>query len=47
LRAALVATDAALIARPEYNVSLPGALMNALDWAARPFPDNCLRSPWP
>ncbi|MGB0095004.1 MAG: NAD(P)H-dependent oxidoreductase, partial [Solirubrobacteraceae bacterium] len=22
---------------------MPGALKNALDWASRPFPDNCLR----
>jgi len=43
LRDALRRADAVLISTPEYNASLPGALKNALDWASRPFPDNCLR----
>jgi chromate reductase len=43
LRQQIAASDAVLLATPEYNGSIPGALKNALDWASRPFPDNCLR----
>jgi chromate reductase len=43
LRVALARADAVLIATPEYNHSIPGALKNALDWASRPFPGNSLR----
>jgi chromate reductase len=43
LRAAIAGADAVLIATPEYNHSIPGALKNALDWASRPFATNPLR----
>jgi len=43
LREAIAAADAVLIATPEYNASLPGALKNALDWASRPHASNPLR----
>jgi chromate reductase, NAD(P)H dehydrogenase (quinone) len=44
LRAAIAGADALLIATPEYNSSIPGALKNALDWASRPVATNVLRN---
>jgi len=34
------ATDAILIATPEYNYSIPGVLKNAIDCTSRPYGDN-------
>ena len=42
-RAAIDSADAVLIATPEYNSSIPGALKNALDWASRPRATSVLR----
>ena len=43
LRETIAAADGVVIATPEFNGSIPGALKNALDWASRPFPDSALR----
>ncbi len=39
-RRAMWSADALLIASPEYNFSVTGALKNALDWASRRIPDG-------
>jgi chromate reductase len=44
LRGAIAAADAVLLATPEYNSSIPGALKNAVDWASRPHATNPLRN---
>jgi chromate reductase len=43
LRGAIADADGVLIATPEFNGSIPGALKNALDWASRPFPENAFK----
>ncbi|HEV2538821.1 MAG TPA: NADPH-dependent FMN reductase [Frateuria sp.] len=40
LRAAIAAADGLLIATPEYNHAMPGALKNALDWLSRESPQG-------
>jgi chromate reductase len=42
LRGAIAGADALLIATPEYNFGVPGALKNALDWASRPYGASAL-----
>lgn len=41
-RAAIGDAEALLIATPEYNATIPGALKNAVDWASRPRSDAAL-----
>lgn len=43
LKQQIRAADALLIATPEYNYSVPGALKNALDWCSRPPSENPFR----
>jgi chromate reductase, NAD(P)H dehydrogenase (quinone) len=42
LKGAIRAADALLIATPEYNHGVPGALKNAVDWASRPHRTSVL-----
>jgi chromate reductase len=43
LKRRIADADALVIATPEYNGSIPGALGNALDWASRPAGGGPLR----
>lgn len=42
MRRQIAAAAAVLVATPEYNSSMPGALKNALDWASRPPGESVL-----
>lgn len=41
---AIAASNAVLIATPEYNGAVPGVLANAIDWASRPTSHSVLRN---
>jgi NAD(P)H-dependent FMN reductase len=41
---AIAASNAVLIATPEYNGAVPGVLSNAIDWASRPSGRSVLRN---
>jgi chromate reductase, NAD(P)H dehydrogenase (quinone) len=41
---AIAASNAVLIATPEYNGVVPGVLANAIDWASRPTGRSVLRN---
>lgn len=43
LKDEIAASDAILIATPEFNGSIPGQLKNAIDWVSRPLADNPAR----
>ena len=40
LRQQIIAADAIIVATPEYNRAMSGALKNAIDWASRPYGKN-------
>lgn len=44
LKAAIAEADAILVATPEYNGSIPGALKNAFDWVSRPIDESPIRA---
>ena len=47
LRRRLLASDAFVIASPEYNASMPGLLKNAIDWVSRSRPQPFHPAPRP
>ena len=39
-KSAIASVEAVLFVTPEYNRSIPGGIMNAIDWASRPYGQN-------
>jgi chromate reductase len=44
LRTAIAEADGVFFTTPEYNLSIPGVLKNALDWVSRPLATNAMRN---
>ena len=44
LKATIAEADGILVATPEYNGSIPGALKNAFDWVSRPIAESPIRA---
>lgn len=43
LKAAIESSDVVVFATPEYNRTVPGPLLNAIDWSSRPYGHSSLK----